>query len=90
MSSDELEELRQKIDALDEELLKTLVKRLEVVREVGRYKKAKGLDLRDDERLKALLEERLKTAGQLGLPEELVKELYELIHDASLDAESDA
>lgn len=90
MSADELEDLRKKIDALDKELLKALAKRMEVVREVGRYKKSKGLSLRDDERLKALLAERLKTAGELDLPEELVNKLYELIHEASLEAEKDA
>lgn len=90
MSKDELEDLRKKIDALDRELLQTLAKRLEVVKEIGRYKKSKGMDLRDDERLEALLAERLKAAGALDLPEEFVRKLYELIHEASLKKESDA
>ncbi len=90
MSNDELEDLRKKIDALDEELLKALAGRLKVVRKIGRYKKSKGLDLRDDERLKALLADRLKTGSELDLPEEFVQKLYDLIHEASLDAEADA
>lgn len=85
--SKELEDLRNKIDALDEELLKLLGKRLEVVKEIGRYKKANGLELRDDERFKDLLAGRLKQAENLELPKELVGELYELIHGYALEIE---
>lgn len=90
MNSDELERLRRQIDSLDGELLKILAKRMDVVREIGRYKKSEGLDLRDDERLKALLEDRLQTAGELGLTEESVRKLYELIHEIALETEADA
>jgi chorismate mutase len=88
VSNEELEDLRKKIDALDGELLKALAKRMDVVREIGRYKKSEGLALRDDERLQALLAERLKTADGLDLPRDFVKQLYELIHEAALDAEA--
>lgn len=90
MSRDyELENLRKQIDALDEELLETLARRMDVVVQIGRHKKAHGLELRDQRRLQALLEAQLARAETLNLPRELVTELYELIHSFALKAEAE-
>lgn len=88
MSRDDLEELRQQIDGLDDELLRTLARRMEVVEAIGRYKKANGLELRDDKRFQALLDGQLKRAEALKLPQELVTELSELIHKFALEREA--
>lgn len=88
--SDELEDLRKQIDALDGELLKVLASRMEVVRAVGRYKKANGLNLLDEQRLQALLAGRQEQAAKLDLPKGLVAELYDLIHKYALEAEKEA
>lgn len=91
MGQDEdLDKLREKIDALDGELLEALARRMEVVTEIGRYKKARGMELRDEERLRALLARQLDRAGSLNLPEELITELYELIHKYALRIENEA
>jgi chorismate mutase len=83
-----LDELRKQIDALDGELLKTLAKRMEIVEALGKYKKAHGMDVRDDERFETLLADRLKRGGTLGLPKELVSALYNAIHEAALEREA--
>lgn len=87
---EDLDKLREKIDALDGELLEALARRMEVVKEIGRYKKARGMELRDEERLRALLARQLDRAGALNLPEELITELYELIHKYALRIENEA
>lgn len=87
---EDLDKLREKIDALDGELLEALARRMEVVTEIGRYKKARGMELRDEERLRALLARQLDRAGALNLPEELITELYELIHKYALRIENEA
>jgi chorismate mutase len=90
MSRDyELERLRKQIDALDQELLETLARRMEVVVQIGRYKKSRGLELRDEQRLQSLIEAQLARAETLKLPSELVTELYELIHSFALKAEAE-
>lgn len=86
----DLGELREQIDALDKELLKTLAKRMEVVDAIGKYKKANGLELRDDQRFQALLSGQLARAEDLGLPGGLVTELSELIHKFALEREAEA
>ncbi len=88
--SDNLDQLRKQIDALDEELLQTLSKRMEVVAAIGKYKKANGLELRDEERFQSLLSAQLSRAEALKLPEELIKELSELIHTFALEREEEA
>lgn len=90
MSEDDLDGLRKKIDSIDEELLTILAKRMEVVRAVGRYKKTHGLELRDEERLQALLNGQLERAASLDLSKEFVAELYELIHKYALETEAEA
>lgn len=86
----ELDKLRAKIDSLDDELLQALARRMEVVKGVGAYKKAEGLELRDDERLRQLLKERLERAEALGLPKDLVRDIYELIHEYALRIEAES
>lgn len=51
----ELKELRAQIDAIDDELLALLVRRLEIAREVGALKAARGLPVRDAAREAELL-----------------------------------
>jgi chorismate mutase len=87
---EDLDKLRERIDALDGELLEALARRMKVVAEIGRYKKARGMELRDEERLRALLAKQLDRAGSLNLPKELVTELYELIHKYALRIENEA
>lgn len=87
---DGLDGLRKKIDALDAQLLKVLASRMEVVREVGRYKKARGMDLRDEKRMQALLADLSAQAAGLDLPTELVQEIYRLIHEYAIRIESEA
>ncbi len=87
---EDLDKLREKIDALDGELLEALARRMEVVAEIGRYKKVRGIELRDEERLRALLASQLDRAASLNLPEELITELYELIHKYALRIETEA
>jgi chorismate mutase len=85
-----LDELREQIDALDEDLLKVLARRMDIVAEIGAYKKANGLELRDDKRFQALVATQRERAEALNLPEELVAQLCELIHTFALKREAEA
>lgn len=88
--SGELDKLRHEIDVLDGQILEALAKRMDIAEELGRFKKAEGIELRDDERFQALLADRLRQGETLGLPEELVSGLYHAIHEAALEREAGA
>lgn len=86
---EQLEDLRKQIDALDEELLLVLSKRMNVARQIGSYKKAQGLELTDPKRMKAVLAAQLAKASSADLPEAFVQELYEIIYKHTIAVETD-
>lgn len=81
---------RRQIDGFDEELLRILSERTDVARQIGAYKKARGLGLTDQKRMEAVLATQLARASAANLPEDFVRELYEVIykHTISIEAET--
>ncbi|MBU0648055.1 chorismate mutase [Patescibacteria group bacterium] len=75
---------RKEIDRIDGEILKLLVERMRVVEKIGEYKRKARKDIVDLERLSEMLQFRKVLAGELGLEEELVERLFEMIHDFSV------
>lgn len=87
MKQNELETLREEIDAADQKLLEALAERMAVVKRVGEYKKQNNLPPLDQARWQKVLENKLARAKELGLSEDLVKEIYETIHKYALKLE---
>lgn len=87
--NNKLENWRKQIDALDEELLHILGKRYHIVRQIGAYKKAKGIPPLDQKRWQAILKSRLSKAEFYNLSKDFIKKLYDLIHQYSLEIESE-
>lgn len=84
--SDELiEDLRQKIDDLDRQILELLGQRMETASKIGRRKKETGLDALQLDRWKKVVEDRLEKGKQLGLSEEFLLKLLHAIHEESLN-----
>lgn len=83
-----LDTLRQDIDALDARILELLSQRLALVREVGIYKKQQGIAPLDKNRWQKVLNSKLLLARKLGLDPDLVRDIYELIHQTALKLES--
>ncbi|MFA4855488.1 MAG: chorismate mutase [archaeon] len=79
-----LEEFRKKIDALDETLLETLAKRMQVSSEIGAFKKKNGIAFKDPEREKQLIASRRKLAEKLGLSPVFAEKLFRAILGESL------
>lgn len=86
--NDKLEDWRKQIDALDSELLHVLAKRIDIVREIGKYKKAQGIPPLDQKRWRAVLESQISKAELLNLSKDFIKKLYNLIHEYSLEIEA--
>lgn len=87
--SDQLAELRRHIDALDNQLLSVLAERMAVARQVGSYKKAHDLVLTDPQRMESVLHVQLKKAESLNLPEEYIRQLYEVIYKYTIEVEAE-
>ena len=79
-----LEELRSIINKLDNDLLEILAKRMAVSAQIGSYKKENNITILQVAHWKKLIESGIESGSQIGLPEEFVKGLYQLIHDESI------
>lgn len=53
---DKLEEYREQISYIDEELAQLFLKRMEIIKKIGYYKKKQALDIFQPEREKIVLE----------------------------------
>ena len=85
-----LENWRKQIDKLDEELVNILAKRINIVREIGKYKKAHGLAPLDQKRWQEILRVKLSKTHSLNISEKFIEKLYNLIHEHSLEIENNS
>jgi chorismate mutase len=80
----QLDLLRSRIDALDRELLEVLSSRMDIVREIGRYKKENNVTALQINRWTQLMESRVKMGLDMNLNETFIKILFQLIHEDSV------
>jgi chorismate mutase len=80
----QLDVLRNRIDAIDSELLETLSSRVEIVKQIGRYKKDNNVTALQINRWTQLMENRVNMGKNLDLNETFVKILFQLIHEDSV------
>lgn len=83
------EELRTEIDKLDGELLQILANRLKVIDEIGQFKKENHITILQMKRWVGILEDRLAQGTHLGLKKEFLQQLLALIHEESIQRQSD-
>lgn len=84
-----IEVLRKKIDNLDEELLKILSERMEIAKQIGDYKKANNISVFQSNRWNDLLLNRINYGKELNLSEELILNIFNEIHNASINIQND-
>lgn len=80
-----LYELRSQIDTIDDELLRLLSKRNEISSKIGVIKKENNMTVLQMDRWNTVLSDRINKGGNLGLNEEVVKQIFEIIHKDSID-----
>ncbi|HSH19935.1 MAG TPA: chorismate mutase [Draconibacterium sp.] len=80
----QLDVLRNRIDAIDAELLETLSSRVAIVKKIGQYKKDNNVTALQINRWTKLMEDRVNIGKKLELNETFVKILFQLIHEDSV------
>jgi chorismate mutase/prephenate dehydrogenase len=83
VAEDRLERLRRRIRNLDAALLGLVAERIELAREVGQEKRARGVPLRDFEVERRVLERAAASAGELGVDSGLARELMRSLIEES-------
>src|SRR5215216_2120878 len=80
---------RQKIDSLDNQLLKIIGLREQIVKEVGIYKAKNNVPALQAARFQQILEKNIALGKQMGLSAEFVTELMNAIHKEGLRIEEE-
>jgi chorismate mutase len=82
--NDKLSELRHMIDEVDDELLNVLKKRIQIIEEIGSYKKEHHITIFQLERWQEILRTRSQWAYKIGLSRQHVEKLCQLLHEESI------
>ena len=79
-----IEDLRTKIDGIDERLLTLIEERVEIAEKIGRVKRKKGLPIEDSERETEILG---RLTGKTKLKKDFVRKLFSHIIEYSKECE---
>jgi chorismate mutase/prephenate dehydratase len=84
----DLSDWRERIDALDRQLVDLLNERMSCAQEIGRIKKESGRPVRDPEREQALLD-KLKAYNQGPVEDDSLEAIYRQIIQAAIGLEEE-
>jgi len=87
MKKQNIEKLRSEIDQIDERLIKLLSSRMEKVKKIGEIKSMSDKPRLDVKRFNDLLKNRIEIAKKYRLSKNLIKKIWNLIHDEALRIE---
>lgn len=82
-----IRELRAGIDALDEELIGILARRMEISRRIGESKRENNIAILQAGRWESVLSDVIARGRAEGLDEDFVRTVFSAIHDASVKAQ---
>jgi chorismate mutase len=85
----DINEIREKIDLIDQEILSLLVKRFSVLPEVVKYKRENNLSIQDRDRELRILKDKIERALSLGMNPDFVEDLFESIFKESRRIQND-
>lgn len=83
-----IDELRARIDVIDNELLDLLSRRMKVSDEIGKYKKQNNITILQPGRWDKILEKVFQKGNQLELDNEFLEKVFKAIHQASIDRQT--
>ena len=84
VTTESLEALRQQIDAIDNNVLEQLTKRMRVSREIGTYKKEHNMTVVQTQRYSEILSKRGAQGVLCGMSSEFIQNVFEAIHEESV------
>lgn len=84
---DQINNLRNLIDTIDEQLLELINSRADLVKEIGEIKKRNNLSIIDKNREAEIFEKIVSKAREKGLDENAVKKIWENLIDISYKIE---
>jgi chorismate mutase len=87
--TNKLNNFRQMIDEIDDELINILRKRISVIEDIGLYKKDHNITVFQLERWQEILRIRSQLAEKLGLSRNHIEKLCQLLHEESIRVQNE-
>lgn len=81
----DIEDLRETIQFIDENILEMLSYRMRVAEDIARFKRKENMEIVQKSRWNDLLENHLQEAERLGISLPFVTELFNVVHLASVE-----
>jgi chorismate mutase len=88
LMDDTLEELRAKIDYLDNELLEVLLHRMDIVAKIGEWKKQHGISIYQSARFESIMDAARLKSMNIGLKEDFAEIIFKSIHEESISIQT--
>jgi chorismate mutase len=82
--TDGLRLLRQEIDKLDDLALDTIAKRMQIIHEIGDFKRKNNITILQVDRLREMISRNVRNGEALGLSKEFVSQMLGLVHSESI------
>ncbi len=86
--TNQLNDLRDQIDRLDNELLHTLKMRQDVVEKIAKAKIEQNVTALQKGRFEQLMKERMDAGVKLGLNQDFIKDIFDSIHEQSVQTQT--
>ena len=83
-----LDQYREQIDSIDNQMLELLAQRMDIVANIGKYKCENDITILQLRRWESIIETRSRLGSTLGLEEEFVLKLLQLVHKESIQKQS--
>lgn len=84
-----IDQLRAKIDVIDENILYALGSRVKISKQIGEYKKNNNIAIVQASRWDSLLAKVVERGQEYGLSEKLLKDVFNAIHEASVEIQNE-
>ncbi len=82
--TESLQNLREQIDRIDTELLEMYKRRMDISRQIGKYKKEHSMPVVQESRYDDLIRSRVAAAVQMGMSADFMKTVLQAIHEESV------
>lgn len=84
-----IDQLRSRIDVIDENIISQLSSRMKISREIGEYKRDNNIAILQTSRWDTLLAEMIRKGRENGLEEKFVSTVFNAIHEASVQVQNE-
>ena len=84
-----IDQLRAKIDIIDENILYALGSRMKISRKIGEFKRDSNIAILQTSRWDAVLAKVIEKGGEYGLTEDFIKAVFNAIHEASVEVQNE-